>query len=185
MDQIFDWFRQQSLAKRWQIFLVALLALAVVGYSLSTNNTAQPKQAGVFETLQFESAIYVHVVGEVVKPGLYELPIGAKAADAISAAGGLTKEAQPASVNLARTLTDGEQLMVLSTVEQASGNGKISVNQASAAELDALPGIGPALSERIVQYRDQIGGFRAIEELTEVSGIGPKLFAKIRDQLSL
>ena len=54
-----------------------------------------------------------------------------------------------------------------------------------AAELDALPGIGPALSERIIQHREQIGGFRSIEELTEVSGIGPKLFAKIRDQLTL
>lgn len=185
MDQIFDWFRQQSLAKRWQIFLAALLALAVVGYSLSTTNTEQPQQASVFEPLQFESAIYVHVVGEVVNPGLYELELGAKAADAISAAGGLTKDAQPASVNLARTLIDGEQLVVLSISEQAVGNGKISVNQASAAELNALPGIGPALSERIIQHREQIGGFRSIEELTEVSGIGPKLFAKIRDQLTL
>lgn len=185
MDQIFDWFRQQTLAKRWQIFLVSLLALSVVGYSLSSDNIAQPQQSGVFEPLQFDSAIYVHVVGEVANPGLYELPIGAKAADAISAAGGLTKDAQPASVNLARTLTDGEQLAVLSTAEQASGNGKTSLNQASAAELDALPGIGPALSERIIEHREQIGGFRAIEELTEVSGIGPKLFAKIRDQLSL
>lgn len=185
MDQIFNWFRQQSLAKRWQIFLVALLAFLVVGYSLSTNTTAQPQQPSVFEPLQFETAIYVHVVGEVVRPGLYELPIGAKAADAIAAAGGLTKDAQPESVNLARTLTDGEQLVVLSTSEQAVGNGKISVNQASAAELDELPGIGPALSERIIAHRDQVGGFRSIEELTEVSGIGPKLFAKIRDQLIL
>jgi len=185
MDQIFDWLRQQSLAKRWQIFLVALLALLVVGYTLSANSTKQPEQSSVFEPLRFESAIYVHVVGEVAKPGLYELPVGAKAADAISAAGGLTKDAQPSSVNLARTLADGEQLVVLSTREESIGNGRISVNQASAAELDELPGIGPALSERIIQHREQIGGFRAIEELTEVSGIGPKLFAKIRDQLTL
>lgn len=185
MDQIFDWFRQQSLAKRWQIFLVAILALTVVGYTLSTSNTAQPQQASVFESLQFESAIYVHVVGEVANPGLYELALGAKAADAIEAAGGLTKDAQAASVNLARTLIDGEQLVVLSISDQASGNSKISINQASATELDQLPGIGPALSERIIAHREQIGGFRAIEELTEVSGIGPKLFAKIRDQLTL
>jgi competence protein ComEA len=104
---------------------------------------------------------------------------------AIDAAGGMTKDAQAASVNLARTLTDGEQLMVLSTSMVSASTGKISLNQASADDLDALPGIGPALSQRIVDYRSTIGSFQSIEELTEVSGIGPKLFAKIRDQLTL
>ncbi len=185
MDQVFEWFRQQTLAKRWQIFLAAALALAVVGYSLSTTNSSQPQQASVFEPLQFESAIFVHVVGEVAKPGLYELAIGAKAADAIDAAGGLTKNAQPESVNLARPLSDGEQLVVLSVSDQAAGTGKISVNRATASELDELPGIGPALSERIIQHREEVGGFRTIEELTEGSGIGTKLYAKIRDKLTL
>jgi competence protein ComEA len=104
---------------------------------------------------------------------------------AIDAAGGMTKDAQAASVNLARTLTDGEQLTVLSTTMVSASGGKISLNQASADDLDALPGIGPALSQRIVEYRATIGSFQSIEELTEVSGIGPKLFAKIRDQLTL
>jgi competence protein ComEA len=124
------------------------------------------------------------VVGEVNNPGLYELPIGAKAAEAIEAAGGLTSDAQQSSINLARTLIDGEQVYVLSE-ELSKSSGKISLNQATAEQLDGLPGIGPALSERIVAHRQEIGSFRSIEQLTEVSGIGPKLFAKIRDQLTI
>ena len=186
MEQLFDWFRQQSLAKRWQVLLAGLLAVGVIGYSLSISATPTPTdQSGVFEPLRFESTIYVHVVGEVTIPGLYELPVGAKAQQAIEAAGGMTSDAQAASVNLARTLSDGEQLVVLSKTMSASASGKISLNQASAADLDALPGIGPALSQRIVDYRLEIGSFKSIEELTEVSGIGPKLFAKIREQLTL
>jgi competence protein ComEA len=186
MEQVIYWFRQQTLAKRWQILLAAAIAIGVIGYSFSSSSVSSPSESsGVFEPLKFESTIHVHVVGEVLNPGLYELPIGAMAKTAIDAAGGMTKDAQAASVNLARTLTDGEQLMVLSTSMVSASTGKISLNQASADDLDALPGIGPALSQRIVEYRATIGSFQSIEELTEVSGIGPKLFAKIRDQLTL
>ncbi|MEY3383672.1 MAG: hypothetical protein RLZZ212_259 [Actinomycetota bacterium] len=124
-------------------------------------------------------------LARVEKPGLYELPIGANAAEAIAAAGGMTADAQEASINLARTLVDGEQLYVLSQNESVQGTGKLSLNQATAEQLDSLPGIGPALSERIVAHRQSIGSFRSIEELTDVSGIGPKLFSKIRDQLTI
>jgi competence protein ComEA len=97
----------------------------------------------------------------------------------------MTADAQEASINLARTLVDGEQLYVLSQNESVQGTGKLSLNQATAEQLDSLPGIGPALSERIVAHRQSIGSFRSIEELTDVSGIGPKLFSKIRDQLTI
>jgi competence protein ComEA len=183
--EIIEWFRQQSLAKRWQLALVGVLAVGVLGYSLSSSQVESAENpVGLFEPLQFENTISVHVVGEVETPGLYELPIGANAAEAIAAAGGMTADAQEASINLARTLVDGEQLYVLSeTVVQ--GTGKLSLNQATAEQLDSLPGIGPALSERIVAHRQSIGSFRSIEELTDVSGIGPKLFSKIRDQLTI
>lgn len=185
MEKILDWFSQQSLAKRWQVLLAGLLALIAIGFTLSSNAVDKPAQPSMFEPLVFESAIFVHVVGEVANPGLYELPIGSKAADAIEAAGGFTEDAQPASVNLARSLIDGEQLFVSSQLQASQEGGKLSLNQATASDLDELPGIGPALSQRIVDYRTEIGSFRSVEELTEVSGIGPKLFAKIRDQLTL
>jgi competence protein ComEA len=176
--EIIEWFRQQSLAKRWQLALVGVLAVGVLGYSLSSSQVESAENpVGLFEPLP--------VVGEVEKPGLYELPIGANAAEAIAAAGGMTADAQEASINLARTLVDGEQLYVLSQNESVQGTGKLSLNQATAEQLDSLPGIGPALSERIVAHRQSIGSFRSIEELTDVSGIGPKLFSKIRDQLTI
>lgn len=184
--EIIEWFRQQSLAKRWQLALVGVLAVGVLGYSLSSSQVESAENpVGLFEPLQFENTISVHVVGEVETPGLYELPIGANAAEAIAAAGGMTADAQEASINLARTLVDGEQLYVLSQTESVQGTGKLSLNQATAEQLDSLPGIGPALSERIVAHRQSIGSFRSIEELTNVSGIGPKLFSKIRDQLTI
>lgn len=182
--QIIEWFKQQSLVKRWQLSLAGLLTVCVIGFSLSSSQVEQSSSVGIFEPLAFDSTISVHVVGEVVNPGLYKLPIGAKAAEAIAAAGGLTKDAQEASINLARTLNDGEQLFVLSELAQA-GSGKIALNQATAEQLDSLSGIGPALSERIIEHRNKIGSFQSVEELTEVSGIGPKLFAKIRDQLTV
>jgi competence protein ComEA len=97
----------------------------------------------------------------------------------------MSADAQESSINLARTLIDGEQLFVLSQTQSVQGTGKLSLNQATAEQLDSLPGIGPALSERIVAHRQSIGSFKTIEELTDVSGIGPKLFSKIRDQLTI
>ncbi len=184
--EIIDWLKQQSLAKRWQLALTGVLVVGVVGYSLSSSQVESAEDsAGLFEPLQFDNTISVHVVGEVVTPGLYELPIGSKAAEAIEAAGGMSADAQESSINLARTLIDGEQLFVLSQTQSIQGTGKLSLNQATAEQLDSLPGIGPALSERIVAHRQSIGSFKSIEELTDVSGIGPKLFSKIRDQLTI
>lgn len=183
--EIISWFKQQSPLKRWQLAIAGLLVILVIGFSLSDSQQPKESRPGVFEPLQFESSISVHVVGEVINPGLYELPVGAKAQQAIAAAGGLTEKAQQASINLARTLSDGEQLFVLSIDMAQAGSGKLSLNQVTAEQLEQLPGIGPALSQRIIEHRTKLGSFRSVEELTEVSGIGPKLFAKIRDQLTV
>lgn len=138
------------------------------------------------------ATIYVHIVGEIKSPGIYQLESGSRLMDAIFAAGGLTNSADQASVNLARELTDGEQIVVFKTGEapQVSGTtasqGKqISLNRASQAELEELPGVGPALASRMIDWRSANGGFKKKEDLLNISGIGDKLFAGIKDEVVL
>ncbi len=138
------------------------------------------------------ATIYVHIVGEVTAPGIYQLESGARLMDAIFAAGGLTKTADQASVNLARELTDGEQVVVykfgaapMVVGSAAGGAAQISLNRASAAELEDLPGVGPALAARIIDWRTANGGFKKKEDLLSISGIGDKLFAGLKDQVVL
>lgn len=126
--------------------------------------------------------VVVHVVGAVREPGLVELPAGARVADAVEAAGGPTAAKALASVNLARPLVDGEQVVLVPGGVPTGGGASdlLSLNQASAAEFEGLPGIGPVLAQRIVDWRATNGSFRSIDELGEVSGIGDALMAQIR-----
>lgn len=150
-----------------------------------------------------EAEVVVHVTGRVAAPGVYTLPGGSRVADALEAAGGPLPKAALEALNLARPLVDGEQLLVgdvpsgappapaSPTVPPASGvppsapaatpgatpaAAPVSLNQATAAELELLPEIGPVLAERIISHREQIGGFTAVEQLRDVSGIGEKTF---------
>lgn len=143
--------------------------------------------------------IFIHVVGAVVRPGLYELPTASRLADLIAMAGGFTSKAEQASVNLARVLTDGEQVFVLTRSQfvgstPALGNSatganslgaKISLNRATESELESLPRVGPALAGRIIDWRTANGGFKAKEDLLKVAGFGDKMFAAIKDQVTL
>lgn len=144
--------------------------------------------------------IYVHVLGAVGNGGLYELADGSRVIDVIAAAGGFTDDADPAGVNLARPLTDGEQLRVPRIGEvpaapppQAGGTGTgavdtapapISLNSATLAELETLPRIGPALAQRILDWREANGGFATIEDLRNVTGIGQKTFDGLKDHVT-
>lgn len=136
-------------------------------------------------------AVFVHVVGEVNNPGMYELPHNSRLIDAVMAAGGLSDNAGECGVNLARFLNDGEQIFIPTRQEgcdSQSGNSagsSISLNQATVEQIDTLPGIGPTLAERIIQWRESNGGFSAIEQLNEVSGIGDKLYAGLKDLVVL
>lgn len=135
--------------------------------------------------LQEASAVVVvHVVGKVAAPGLVELPMGARVHDAIEAAGGATRDKALESVNLARPVIDGEQIVVGMPAEGSSPT-TMSINSASAGELDELPGIGPVIAERIVQWREENGPFTSIDELAEVSGVGPSIIEQIRDQVGM
>jgi competence protein ComEA len=130
------------------------------------------------------------VVGEVANPGIYSVDAGGRVFDAIFAAGGFTEFADQASVNLAREVSDGEQVLILTTGQAvAAGSAKssqlLSLNRASQAELEQLPGIGPTLAGRILDWRTANGGFKKKEDLMKVSGIGQKLFASMKDLVTL
>lgn len=137
----------------------------------------------------------VHVVGAVEKPGVYMLTRDKRINDAVQLAQP-TAKADLSQINLAALLEDGKQIYVpgfgekrtATTAVQRIGennSGLINLNTASSSELDKLPGIGPALAERIIAYREQHGSFAAIEDITKVSGIGPALLEKIRNKITV
>jgi competence protein ComEA len=130
---------------------------------------------------------FVHVVGQVTHPGLYELPAGSRVVDAVAAAGGFTATADQVQLNLAQVIEDGQQIVVLAqgaapvtSAGLAGASATVDINTADATALETLDGIGPALAQRILDYRTAHGGFRTVGDLQNVPGIGPKKFAAIK-----
>jgi competence protein ComEA len=189
MKNALEWFSQLSLIQKVVIGSLAAGLVVILGSSFSSSDQAYEFESPVLadSTTLNLGMIYVHVAGEVASPGLYQLEAGSRVEDAISVAGGMTAEAFEQSVNLARMVSDGEQIVVLAKGQIASGSssGFISLNSADQEQLESLPGVGPSLASAIIEYRSQIGSFADLEQLREVSGIGPKLFAKITAQLTL
>jgi competence protein ComEA len=159
-------------------------------------------------------AVIVHVAGAVRKPGVYRLTGAARVADAVERAGGATRRADLGGVNLAAKLEDGRQIVVplraragaagtaASGVAASGGGGAgataaggaagagqpaapVNLNTATPEQLDTLPGVGPATVQKILEYREQHGGFGSVEELGQVSGIGEKRMAALRDQVQV
>lgn len=148
--------------------------------------------------------VIVHVVGEVHRPGIVRLAAGSRVVDALELAGGATEDAQLQAVNLAAPVADGAQILVpgpgdASAAAGAPGDGApgpvdgagvgspggtVNVNTADATALDGLPGIGPALAQRIIDHREGVGPFGSLEDLGAVSGIGPKMLEKLDGQIS-
>lgn len=148
----------------------------------------------VGEAAATSATVVVSVVGLVAHPGLVALPTGARVADAVAAAGGLVLPADPASVNLAALLADGQQIAVGvpgpaagpaggSAAGSSATTGPVDLNAATVATLDGLPGIGPVLAQRIVDFRDQHGPFTSVDQLDDVPGIGPALYARLAPQV--
>ena len=152
-----------------------------------------------------EDTIIVHITGEVKEPGVKELPTEARIADAIEAAGGVTENADLDEVNLAFVLSDGQKIYIPNkneisegkvyiTVE--SGNNviiedkveggkklKVNINEAKQEDFEQLPGIGPSIAKKIIEYREQNGKFTSIDELQEVKGIGESKFENIKEYI--
>ena len=133
--------------------------------------------------------VVVQVVGQVRRPGLVTLPRGARVADAVAAAGGLVRGGSSGGLNLARVLTDGEQVVVSPDTVAAPGpassdggavSAVVDLNSATASDLDTLPGVGPVMAGRILDWRTAHGRFTSVDQLREVSGIGARTFDRLK-----
>lgn|SRR5690554_2845407 len=143
--------------------------------------------------------ILVHVAGEVINPGVYELFEGSRVIDAVELAGGATSKAELNIINLAAFISDGQQIYVPSSEESTSifshhpglitdsghDTGKVNINTANSQELQSLSGIGPGKAQGIIEYRNKNGSFCSPEDLLNVSGIGEKTFEKIKDRITV
>lgn len=158
-----------------------------------TSGAAPPATLAVPSTAAETSTFVVHVAGAVAEPGVYDVRGPARVVDAIEAAGGATAEAQLDALNLAAALVDGERIYVpvigeiVAPVDDGAADGvdavtrPIDLNTATPAELEELPGIGPATAAAIFEYREEHGPFASVDDLTEVRGIGPAKLDAIRD----
>lgn len=161
--------------------------LPVAGTASDRSSTA------IASTSTTAARVVAHAAGAVVHPGVYELRAGARVTDLIDAAGGPTPDADVDRLNLAAPVTDGERVYVprigeaMPSVRSASGAatgevaGPLDLNTATLEQLDELPGVGPATAKAIIDERDRRGGFRSVDDLLDVRGIGPAKLDAIRD----
>lgn len=182
--------------------LIALLGGAALWYTRSLPRPVEVRAMSVSAAPAASASatpavvLIVDIAGAVRDPGVYEFSEGDRVVDAIRAAGGATPKASLDALNLAAPLTDGVQILVpmqapegvAEPIPSAVPGGPttlVNVNTASATELEALPGIGEVISQRIIDYRIQNGPFASIDDLVEVSGIGDAILADIRDLVSV
>ncbi|SFS05591.1 competence protein ComEA [Microbacterium sp. cf046] len=177
--------------------VVVIVALAVtVGIGILRGASAPVESVTIDEGAATDASssasVFVHVSGAVTAPGLYVLREHARVVDAIAASGGFAPGADEDAVNLARPVSDGEQLHVPAHGESAEpgsvaavGDGRINLNTADAAALDTLPRIGPAMAARIIEWRDANGRFTSVEDLLAVPGIGDKMLEVLRELVTV
>ncbi len=172
---------------------------AMYGYAEQEEEISLDAAEQVPEVAQ--AKIMVYVTGAVNRPGLAELPEDSRLADAVNACGGVLPTADMEQVNMAQKLKDGQQVRIAErkegeTQKNGSGegasekkgtdsSGRINLNQADEKQLDSLPGIGPAMAKRIIEYRNQEGLFQSTEDLKKIKGIGDAKYEKLKDKVTV
>jgi competence protein ComEA len=198
MDNIpgFPITRRRALAGA--LLLAALLVLAGRHLLRAGTPTVPPPAPIVAEKRSAATSprLFVHVVGAVRRPGLYRLGEGSRIADAVTRAGGATRKADMSLVNLAAPVSDGVQVVVprraaaasqggaATASTPASTSGPVQLSTATLEQLDALPGIGPVTAQKILDYRQENGGFASVDELDAVPGIGPARMEELREMVA-
>jgi competence protein ComEA len=187
------------------LFIVMLAILIVAGsfYSFWQKNTVAEVVSSDdvaakndFRQPEQSDEIFVYISGAVHKPGVFKASGNARVFDIVAMAGGLTDEADRAKTNLAQSIKDGMHIHVVDklpvsnehsattgTTKTKVGN-KVNINHADKSELDTLPGVGPALAERIIEYRQTNGSFTSIDELKNVPGVGSSKFEKMKEKIT-
>jgi competence protein ComEA len=177
--------------------VIVVGALLVAGRSLTHRgaSAAAPAEPVAAIAAARPPKLVVHVVGAVRRPGLYELSEGSRFADAVKRAGGASAKADLALLNLAAPIADGIQVVVpqrappgrppsssaSSSASAGGSSGPVRLSTATVEQLDELPGVGPVTAQRIVDYRDEHGGFASVDDLDAVPGIGPKRLEQLRE----
>ncbi|WP_229711376.1 helix-hairpin-helix domain-containing protein [Pectinatus frisingensis] len=159
--------------------------------STNENMTVSPR------TVENGNKLVVYVTGAVNSPGVIELPEGSRIVDAVNKCGGMNESADTENINLAQKITDAAQIKIpirsenTNTVSLSDGksssidNNRVNINTADESVLDTLPGIGPAMAKRIVEYRQNQGNFQSIDDLKKVRGIGEAKYIKLKDKITI
>lgn len=193
IDALRLWWRDINFtsAQRKALAIVGITSVALSAFLIFKPHTAEAI-APTVPTIVTPPMLVIDVQGEVKTPGVYELPINSRVNDAIKSAGGANKSADLSYLNQARILKDGEQIYVEKKVYASVGtnrkssttfNGILNINRATAKELDKLPGIGPVIAGRIIEFRKVNGAFQSIDDLRKVQGIGASTLEKFKSKI--
>lgn len=178
------------------IFVVGVATYPIIFKMLNSNNSTSTEYT-THHPSPLKQDIYVTVTGEVKNPGMYQLTTDNRINDAIQKAGGFTENAYTENINLAQILSDGQYIKVLSkeyaesledsdfTSEAPEFHGIVNINTATVDELCQLPGIGEVTALKIIEYRDLTGGFEHVEDIQNVSGIGPSKYDQIKYNITI
>ena len=194
-DSLISWWLDLDYTQKQKraLLLIGGVLILLSVLVVARGNTQATPPLEITPITVAEPEIFVDVTGAVNKPGVYTLTGKSRVIDAIKAAGDSAPGADLSTINLARVLSDGEQIYVDSTVVNSSGvrvsktvhTGPININRATARQLDVLDGIGPVIAQRIVEYRKINGSFLSIDDLLKVSGIGAAKFAQIKAKVRI